>query len=179
MKENPLSIDRQQLIFARVDYFIELASQLYAASFLTPQVVFDLTGHSAGMYVVKIRQSFLRFNPWIFNLYFEDHFHETVPHEVAHYVVDQLFRPRGALKPHGQEWEKVMSDFGIEPQVTFKHELNGIPCRRQQVRLYRCSCQQHELSMTRHNRARRGLVYLCIECGSQLFESQEANSISQ
>ena len=43
-----------------------------------------------------------------------------------------------------------MSDFDIEPQVTFKHELTGIPSRRQRVRPYRCDCQQHELSMTRH-----------------------------
>ena len=39
---------------------------------------------------------------------FEDHFHETVPHEVAHYIVDQLFKPGPALKPHGVEWKKVM-----------------------------------------------------------------------
>jgi len=179
VKENQLSSERQQLIVARVNYFVELASRLYATQFLTPKIAFDLTGHSVGMYVVKKKQSFLRFNPWIFDLYFEDHFHETVPHEVAHYVVDQLFKPRRSLKPHGFEWKKVMSDFGIEPQVTFKHDLNGIPSRRQRVRLYRCDCQQHELSMTRHNRICKGLVYMCRECRSQLFEIREVRTISQ
>ncbi len=179
MKENPLSGYRQQMIVARVNYFVELASKLYATQFPTPKILFDLAGHSVGMYLVKKKQSFLRFNPWIFDLYFDDHFYETVPHEVAHYIVDQLFKPGRALKPHGLEWKKVMSDFGIKPQVTFKHDLNGIPVRRQRVRLYQCDCQQHELSMTRHNRVSKGLVYICRECGSILIETPQHPSVSQ
>ena len=74
MKENPLSSFRQQMIVARVNYFVELASELYQAQFPIPKIVFDLAGHSVGMYLVKKEQSLLRFNPWIFDLYFEDHF---------------------------------------------------------------------------------------------------------
>ena len=179
MKENPLSSYRQQMIVARVKYFLGLASDLYATQFPTPKIVFDLAGHSVGMYLVKREQAFLRFNPWIFDLYFDDHFHETVPHEVAHYIVDQLFKYDRALKPHGLEWKKVMSDFGINPQVTFKHDLNGIPSRRQRIRLYRCDCQQHELSMTRHNRISKGIVYMCRECGSKLTEIRQDRLVSK
>ena len=179
MKENPLSSIRQQMIVARVNYFVELASKLYETQFPIPEILFDLAGQNVGMYLVKREQSLLRFNPWIFDLYFEDHFHETVPHEVAHYIVDQLFKPGRVLKPHGLEWKKVMSDFGIKPQVTFKHDLNGIPSRRQRVRLYRCDCQQHELSMTRHNRVSKGIVYRCRECGSKLTEIRQDLLVSQ
>jgi len=92
---------------------------------------------------------------------------ETVPHEVAHVVTEQLF---GKVKPHGNEWRSVMAHFGIpEAERCHDFDLQDIPNRGQRRWTYSCDCQTHQLSTTRHYRILRGTQkYLCRNCGQQL-----------
>ena len=72
-------------------------------------------------------------------------------------------------KADGSEWQDLMVCFGADPRATFDLDISDIPQRRQATHPYRCDCQFHEISTTRHNRIRRGKGrYLCRHCDGEL-----------
>lgn len=90
---------------------------------------------------------------------------ETVPHEVAHLVTAVC---HGRVRPHGPEWQQVMRWLGVD-RPRRCHDFHAPDGRRAQRRWpYRCRCREHHLSTTRHNRAQRGLAYICRACGQAL-----------
>jgi SprT protein len=160
--------NRQELVREATRHFIREAQGIFSRRFEPVAVLFDLSGTSAGMFKVQGRHCCIRYNPWIFAGHFEEHLADTVPHEVAHFIVHEVFGRRG-VKPHGEEWRTLMVAFGANPRATFQLDLEGIPCRRQRTHAYRCDCQQHEVSTTRHNRILRGAGrYHCRHCEAEL-----------
>lgn len=148
--------------------YLHLASLELGRSVPVPPVRFDLSGRSAGMFRARGRECELRFNPWIFARYYDENLSETVPHEVAHYLVWWQF-PCRRTRPHGAEWQAWMCFFGVEPRVTFDRDISGLPQRRQRRFRYRCDCSEHSLSTTRHRRQERGEArYQCRRCGGPL-----------
>ncbi len=89
---------------------------------------------------------------------------EVVPHELAHLLVWQHF---GRVAPHGKEWKWMMeSVLGVPARRTHRFELASV---RQNTFPYRCRCQQHQLTVRRHNRVVRGeATYRCVRCGDLL-----------
>ena len=76
---------------------------------------------------------------------------------------------RRRIKPHGSQWQALMSQFGADAGVTFNMDLAGIPQRSQKTHPYRCDCRTHDVSTTRHNRVKRGSGrYHCRFCDGQL-----------
>ena len=142
------------------------AADLFEREFVVPPVQFDLSGRAAGQYRVLRGKSEIRYNPLIFARYFADNLNETVPHEVAHFVVDQLWGLR-RVRAHGAEWRSVMRSLGAEPRVTARYDLTGLPVRRQRRFPYRCACQTHQLTTCRHNRVQRGEAQY-HRCGKSL-----------
>ncbi len=144
--------------------FINRAASLFDRKLAPVPVLFDLRGRAAGMFRIRHGQPQIRYNPWIFARYFESNVNDTIPHEVAHYVVDQLFGRHG-IRPHGIEWQRVMLAFGRAPKVTCDYDLSGIPQRKVKRFRYHCSCSIHQLSSYRHNRITSNLAqYLCRKC---------------
>lgn len=143
--------------------YIRQACQLFSYKFDSVDVVFDLKGRAAGMYKVKHHERVIRYNPWLFAKYYEESLANTVPHEVAHYIVDCLYG-RQRTRPHGKEWQKVMQSFGVECRVTGNYDLTGIPVRKNRTFNYQCKCRTHEVSSIRHKRIQRGADYRCRQC---------------
>lgn len=149
---------------------IHRAAKLFGRPFMPIPVLFDLRGRVAGMYRVRGRERVIRYNPYLFAKYFDDNLKETVPHEVAHYVIDMLY---GAyrVKPHGAEWRAVMADFGAQAEVTCRYDLDGIPMRVHRQYEYGCDCDRHQLGSRRHNRIMRGEArYFCQRCRGELVQ---------
>jgi SprT protein len=164
----PIGKHQQTLVIQRSEEYLSLATELFATDFPTVDFRFDLPGGCAGMFKISQGQCLIRYNPWLFAKYFDDNLNETVPHEVAHYVVHQLY-PRRRVRPHGEEWRSVMHGFGVEPRVTGSYDLSGIPQRRQKQFDYACKCQVHQLGSRRHSTVQRGRgQYLCLRCNKQL-----------
>lgn len=164
----PIGTGQQQLVIARTESYIQRAECLFARSFETIPVVFNLSGRAAGMYRARNRRCEIRYNPFIFAKYFEDNLANTVPHEVAHYICDRVYGAH-SIRPHGNEWRSLMRGFGVTASVTADYDLDGIPVRRQKRYSYRCSCRVHALSSRRHNRVvRREARYFCRACGAAL-----------
>lgn len=162
--------DAQTLrIEARVAHECERAQQVLGIALPAPEVRFDLSGTAAGMFCRQEHKVWLRFNPWLFAKDFERHCHDTVIHEVAHYGIFCLLGAGRSTKPHGPEWQGLMIALGARPKATFVADLSGVPIRRQRRFRYRCDCQTHEVSATRHNRIRRNRAqYRCRYCDATL-----------
>ena len=164
----PIGDAQQRQVLAMTEHFICHAERILNRRFKRVPVVFDLKGRTAGMFKVVGKHGVIRYNPWIFGKYFEENLHNTVAHEVAHYIIHEVY-PRRTTKPHGYHWKNLMAQFGADPGVTFELDLAGVPQRRQRSHRYQCGCRVHEISSTRHNRAQRGAArYLCRFCNGNL-----------
>ncbi|MGD2062648.1 MAG: SprT-like domain-containing protein, partial [Nitrospirota bacterium] len=155
--------------------YIARGRELFGGSFTTIPVLFDLTGRAAGMYRVTGGHPVIRYNPYIFAKAFTDHLMTTVPHEVAHYVVDMVHGARH-VRPHGAEWRAVMTALGAEPRRTGAYDLTGVPVRRERRHPYHCGCTTHHLTSRRHNRVRRGAMrYYCRRCAQPLVPVDQSS----
>jgi SprT protein len=164
----PIAELQQAQVEERTEHFVCQAEGLFSRQFERIPVLFDLAGRTAGMFKMVGRQRCIRYNPWIFAKYFDENLSDTVPHEVAHYIVHEVYGRR-RIKPHGSQWQALMSQFGADAGVTFNMDLAGIPQRSQKTHPYRCDCRTHDVSTTRHNRVKRGSGrYQCRFCDGQL-----------
>jgi SprT protein len=164
----PLQIEQQEQIISATEACLYQASLKLEYSFDPIPVVFDLKGRAAGMYKVNKSRRVIRFNPYIFAKYFSENLATTVPHEVAHYLVDVLYSMR-STQPHGKEWKSMMAIFGADASVTCNFDLAGLPTRHYQRFDYSCSCRTHELTRIRHNRVLKGTRYHCRRCKQELL----------
>lgn len=164
----PIGLPEQRRVVAATEHYVLRAGAIFGRGFRQVPVLFDLGGRTAGMFKLVGRRGWIRYNPWIFGKYFEENLCDTVPHEVAHFVVHELYGSRG-IKPHGRQWRGVMEHFGADQGVTFNLDLEGVPQRQQRTHPYRCGCRVHDVSSTRHNRVLRGQgSYYCRLCGGGL-----------
>jgi SprT protein len=161
--------DLAERLTAATRHWLGRARPLFhQAGRLPPEVTVrcDLRGKNAGQ-LRRYRDGSLviRYNLAMAACQPEAFLAETVPHEVAHVVTAVC---HGRVRPHGTEWQAVMRWLGFEaPQRC--HRFETPPGTRGQRRwTYRCDCREHRLSTTRHNRAQRGLGYVCRACGSAL-----------
>ena len=160
----PIGHIQRRQVEARTEEYVARAEHIFDRKFDRVPVLFDLKGRSAGMFKVIGKRRLIRYNPWIFAKYFEENLRDTVPHEVAHYIVHEVY-PRRSTKPHGDAWKALMARFGADAGVTFDLNLDGVPQRSQRTHPYHCGCQLHEVSTTRHNRVRaRRMRYHCCTC---------------
>ena len=165
---DPIDHHREQQVRRKTGEFIRQASRLYQHQFPMIPVFFDLRGRAAGMYMVRNNKRKIRYNPYLFAKYFDDNIATTIPHEVAHYVVDMLYGAE-RVKPHGLEWQQVMLSLGAEPRATARYDLSGIPIRKQQRHTYQCACTLHQISTVRHNKIQRGQArYYCRKCNAPI-----------
>lgn len=164
----PINAEKRGQVVAATGQYITLAAQLFGREFASIPVLFDLSGRASGMYKVRGNTRQIRYNPYIFACYFEEHLVGTVAHEVAHYIADCL-HGMANIKPHGTGWRAVMARFGVEASRTFDHSLDGVPQRRYQRVAYQCDCGKHQLGIRRHNKVcRRQAVYRCRRCQATL-----------
>ena len=164
----PINSTQKALVLQATLDHIGRAEAVFGRKFMDIPVHFDLKGKAAGMYVKKQSLRRIRFNPWIFAKFFEANLRDTVPHEVAHYIVDVLY-PGGKIKPHGNEWKQTMVRLGADPVRTCDFDLSGIPIRAHRRFDYHCACRTHSLSTKMHNWICRGLrIYLCKFCRQPL-----------
>ena len=187
---SPINVSVQQQVVAEVERYRQKAADIYQQSFPAIPVRFDLKGKTAGMYRVRMSASkgiirralgrdltvpvekVIRFNPWLFAKYPEDSWANTVPHEVAHYIVDCLYGMR-TIRPHGKEWQSVMANFGAPAVVRANYDLSDIPVRQVKRYTYQCQCREVLLSSYRHRKIINGLQrYRCRDCAADLTYSE-------
>jgi len=182
----PLSTEQQQRVIDQTHVYIKQAAELFCVKIKPLEVSFNLKGRSAGMYRVKHQRNRffishqkreIRYNPYIFSKYFEDNVTTTIPHEVAHYISDVVYGLKN-IRPHGQEWKKIMQFFGADASVRASYDLSGIPLKKQNYYTYYCDCREHQLTSIRHNKIKKHhYQYLCNYC-KQVLQHKPKENIS-
>lgn len=177
MKIVPISKEQQQEVIEVTKSFILRASHFYDRQFTEIPVLFDLSGRASGMYCIKMRKKYIRYNPWLFAKYYENSLADTIPHEVAHYVSDELYGLRN-IRPHGLEWKSIMQLFGLNAKATGNYDLSGIPTRQHKRINYHCACDTYQFTTKRHNQVLRGTAnYACRKCGEILVMTEQENQL--
>lgn len=118
---------------------------------------------------IGINEVLLRENP-------DQMLRDTVAHEFAHVVVWWRHLERRKVDPaapvpsaHGAEWQSVMRDvFAVEPSRCHRFDTSNTGARVQRRWEYRCRCQAHLLTTSKHNRAQSGAQYVCRDCKTEL-----------
>lgn len=169
----PINCDQQIRVVNETTRYIRLANDLLQQPFAEIPVLFNLKGMAAGMYRVNRQGRCIRYNPYLFAKYFSENLATTVPHEVAHYIVEQVYGLR-RVKPHGQEWREVMRMFGADTRCRARFDVEGIPSRVYRRYVYRCDCNTYELTSRRHHRiVHQRTRYHCRRCGTVLRKVQD------
>lgn len=121
---------------------------------------------------IALNEVLLRENP-------EPMLRDTVAHEFAHVVVWWRYlqeqRRAGhesrlpAPSAHGTEWQTVMRYvFDVEPSRCHKFDTTNTGARVQRRWEYRCRCQSHLITTSKHKRAQAGARYVCADCKGEL-----------
>ena len=159
----PIGEGQRLQVLERTEECLQWGEALFGRRFRRIPVLFDLSGTTAGMFKRHGRRCQIRYNPWIFGKYFHENLRDTVPHEVAHYLVHAVYGDRG-IKPHGAEWRALMHNFGADPGVTFNLDLracaglSGLHRMSSSTPVKRCSSSGSRVALIT---ARSGLTPPC------------------
>lgn len=146
---------RLELLYARAELF-------FKRSFPRPLLTYRRSGKHAG--TAFLQQNRINLHPTLFAHNREAYFTDVIPHEVSHLLVYRLY---GRVKPHGKEWQAMMSEV-FECQPNTRHSFDLAPLQLKTVE-YRCECGPVALSIRRHNAVVRGKrQYLCRQCRTTL-----------
>lgn len=152
------------LVQQRIIELYTQAENYFKKSFKRPYIRLDLKGEAAGQAWLEKYQ--LRFNGVLLKEN-RDHFlKQTVAHEVAHLLTYELFGPR--VQAHGKEWQAIMTRvFALSADRCHSYDTQN---SGRKPWLYQCCCEGKlvALSTIRHNRSRKGAVYLCTSCKTPL-----------
>ncbi|YCH29919.1 SprT family zinc-dependent metalloprotease [Erwinia sp. D4-22] len=152
----------QQAVMRALRDKLQLANQRLARNYPEPQLVYQQRGTAAG--TAWLQSWEIRLNPVLLLENQQAFIEEVVPHELAHLLVWRHF---GRVAPHGKEWKWMMETI-LEVPARRTHQFEVASVRGKSWP-YRCRCQQHYLTVRRHNRVVRGETeYRCVQCGDLL-----------
>lgn len=161
-----------------------------------PEIRYDTTGKTAGWAYWNNGNPYIDINPILLNENVEHVINQTVPHEVAHIVVNEIWQPKvvvdrytnrqnRTIRPHGMEWSHVMRVFGIEPDRCHCIDTTTIDVMKGRVKYpYKCICcgREFHLSSIRHKRAMSfgtTKYYQCVKCKARLvYVNPELTNVS-
>lgn len=143
------------------DCFIE-AECFFDRAFERPCYLFNQRGKAAG--TAHLQRNLIKINPTLFITNREEFLQQVIPHEVAHLIAFQYY---GKVRPHGKEWQRLMTDIFKRPALT-THQFNTQEVEGQKFS-YRCLCTTHLLTIRRHNRVLKGNHYQCKKCKNILY----------
>ncbi|WP_288474133.1 SprT family zinc-dependent metalloprotease [uncultured Pantoea sp.] len=166
MKTPRLPIALQQAVMRSLRQSLDRANQVLESAWPEPKLLYQQRGTAAGTAWLNAWE--IRLNPVLLLENQQAFIDEVVPHELAHLLVWKQF---GRVAPHGKEWKWMMEQvLGVPARRTHRFEIASV---RSNTFAYRCQCQQHQLTVRRHNRVlRKESEYRCVDCGSLLIAGE-------
>ena len=162
MKSPRLSLALQQATMRTLREKLQLANQRLERNYPEPKIVYQQRGTAAG--TAWLQEWEIRLNPVLLQENQQAFIAEVVPHELAHLLVWKYF---GRVAPHGKEWKWMMENV-LEVPARRTHQF-AVHSVSSQTFPYYCRCQQHQLTIRRHNRVlRHHSQYRCRHCGDIL-----------
>lgn len=157
-----LPIALQQAVMRRLREDLARANQQLNSQYAEPKISYQQRGTTAG--TAHLAAWEIRLNAVLLLENGQDFVDEVVPHELAHLLV---YRQFGRVSPHGKEWQYMMNTIlNVPANRTHRFAIETV---QGQTWLYQCQCQQHSLTIRRHNRIVRGdNEYRCKHCAQLL-----------
>ncbi|WP_439213809.1 SprT family zinc-dependent metalloprotease [Duffyella gerundensis] len=170
MKPIRLPVALQQAVMQSLRTHLQQANQALKTHYPEPALNYQQRGTAAGTAWLESWE--IRLNPVLLLENQQAFVDEVVPHELAHLLVWKHF---GRVPPHGKEWRWMMETvLGVPARRTHQFAVASV---RRNTFPYRCRCQQHQLTVRRHNRVQRGETqYRCVHCGDVLQAELSASS---
>ncbi|MBS0849316.1 SprT family zinc-dependent metalloprotease [Citrobacter sp. JGM124] len=162
MKVPRIPIAIQQAVMCCLREKLTQANTFLQCDYPLPSVLYQQRGTAAG--TAWLEKNEIRLNPVLLLENQQPFIDEVVPHELAHILVWKHF---GRTPPHGKEWKWMMQTvLGVTPRRTHQFAVQSVSTN---TFPYHCPCQQHQLTVRRHNRVIRGETqYRCTRCGQPL-----------
>lgn len=123
-------------------------------------------GVTAGYATYKTK--LIELNTFLFLENIEEFFNRTIPHEVAHLVVNELY-PK-AKQNHGPEFRLVMETYGADPKTYHSYNTDSVR-KPKKLFVYTCACDGNlfKLSTRLHNSIEGSKqIRGCRTCRTQL-----------
>ena len=129
------------------------AEDVFRKTFPMIEVRYNLRGTCAGQYCYQRTfmgvTEYFKLNSIILSENVEHYISQTVPHEVAHYIVRSVF---GRVQSHGAEWQGVMTKiFGLDSKRCHNYDVSNSK-RKVRKHVWGCGCKDYKLSSQKHNR---------------------------
>ena len=107
---------------------------------LEPKIRYDLKGRVAGQ--AFLYQNMIKINAYVLVNNVDDYIKQTIGHEYAHLIAHERFGRN--IRPHGQEWRRVMTKLGLPANRCHSYEVQSA---RKTVK-YQYSCHKCGRLMT-------------------------------
>ena len=124
LQQNDSSQTVEQLVLNKIEICYQHAECRLNRAFSRPHINFKQRGKAAGS--ARLQTNELRFNPVLLQENQQHFITHTVPHEVAHLLVYQLY---GRTKPHGKEWA-TNHESNIWPHSQNNTSIRCLECKR-------------------------------------------------
>ncbi len=157
-----ITLKQHAYIQQQIEYFTSLACNAFKRNFSIPKWSLKQRGKIAGKALLQLNE--IRLNPTLLLQNEQAFYEQVIPHEIAHLIVYQVF---GRVRPHGKEWQQVMLQvFNCPATTTHQFDVSSVIG---QTFTYRCHCDQHQLTIRRHNKILQGKAnYQCKKCNTTL-----------
>ena len=159
-------------IYNEAARLITVADHFYKPTkgLIIPEFRYDLKGRTAGMACAryKAQEFYIRLNnDALLNPEFKDYiFEQTLPHEIAHTVVQQLWPTNPS---HGYKWAEVMHLFNRPANRTHNLPLKKArKTRRFEYATKSGCCMKCNCGLNVHNKIQAGRIYKCTRHGDTL-----------
>ena len=143
-------------------------NQKFGKSYPYPHLTFTLRGTVAGY--AHYKKHLIEFNVELYLRHKEEFLKRTVPHEIAHLFAYQMYAYpyNRSIKPHGDEWSRVMTIMGLEPSRCHSYNTEGLG--KAKPFAYKCSCHVFHVTKALHERIQKeNGRRICLTCKQKLI----------
>jgi len=152
------------VVEATTTEIMDKCSKNWNTKLVRPTIQYDLKGRVAGRAIngetVKLNLDLL-----LDERYQQSMLKQTLPHELAHIVVQQLW-PKHEFEGggHGWRWINVMLFLGLTPDRCHQYDVSQYSKRRSKPNTTYCGCGEHKVTDTIYRRLLSGTQYRCRKC---------------
>jgi SprT protein len=145
-----------------------------------PKLIFRRCGSRAGLHQWSVLEgSTVYINPDFFVKSYDEQLNVTLPHEVAHHVVEILWGHGRGVRSHGWQWSVVMKWIGLKPRRGHNMDMSSVQTRHvERPFKYLCGCHNdsHMLTLRLHEKIQiHGRNRICCRCKQRLVYSRQSS----
>ena len=132
---SPETITKEKIIMMatiKTAEYLVIANKHFGKEFDFPTIDFSLRGSCSGSMQTtgrEFKNPYMKLNKAYFVENWDDMINKTIPHEIAHYVADKMFKTRCH---HDWRWKSIMVNvFKLSPERCHNYDTPSKDCQKQ------------------------------------------------